>query len=363
MAKTVFMCSSIEPNRHSGVGNVEYELIHGLRSRGIGVKEFFPAPLKTTALTDFYYGLRLQGRARGAGCDVIHCHTDMSWNTEGAFRTFHGCTALGEHFYKQERPHALMPRHKQAVYFAAHKLFEKKCGRKNYCLAVSDYVRNALVKYYGAEPERCTTVYNGIDAGFFKPDGKAGSSFRKQHGIDESAFVLTWVGHAEFNKGIHYLIELMNAVAADKKMKDAVFVLRTPASEKQLLEKGLDGQALKKVVLAKTQPDLRGFYNAADVHILTSVYEPFCLTLLEAMACGKPVVASDSGGHSEIIPEKAGFLTPVRDVPAMKRAVAELKESGRGRKKMGGEARKTVLKGFTVKHMTENTLEAYRKWR
>src|SRR3989344_4833628 len=188
----VLMCSAVAPNRHSGVGNVEHDLITGLRAQKVRVKEFFPHLKRSVSLTDFYYGLRLKEQA--AGCDVIHCHTDMSWNTPGAFRTFHGVSALGEAYYRQERAPALIPRHKQALYFGIHKALEKRCAKYNYCIAVSDYVRSALIEYYGAKPENTVTLYNGIDASFFKPDAKHGREFRKQNGLAEGDFVLSWVG-------------------------------------------------------------------------------------------------------------------------------------------------------------------------
>lgn len=354
----VLMTSSVEPSLSSGVGSVEYSLISGLRAKGVQVKEYFPR-MRSIAVTDFFKGLSLSKHARN--CDLIHAHTDISWNTRGALRTFHGVAALGEKFYRQERQHALMPAHKQKAYFIAHKALEAACVLKNKCIAVSEYVKNALMQFYGASEENVATIYNGIDAREFKPDKKAGRAFRAKNNISEDAFLLTWVGHAEFNKGLHYLIELMNIVALDKKMKEVVLAVRSPLDKAQLRFHRMSAKALENTLCIPLQHSLRAFYNASDAHLLTSVYEPFCLTLLEAMACGKPVIATRSGGHEEIITPGAGILLQLRDVKAMKNALAELVEDSGKRKKMGDEARKVILRGFTKEHMVEKTLDYYQQ--
>ncbi|MBI3587825.1 glycosyltransferase family 4 protein [Candidatus Micrarchaeota archaeon] len=354
----ILMTSSVAPTLHSGVGSVEWNLIEQLRRKGVGVGEYFPR-LSSMALTDFYAGLRLSKRAGELGCDVIHGHTDITWNTPDAFRTFHGVAALGEKFYREEREHALMPRHKQKAYFVLHKAFESRSAKKNINIAVSNYVRDALIRYCGAPPERTATVYNGIDAKTFSPNRKSGGEFRSRHGIPQNAIVLTWVGHLEFNKGIAYLVRLANELVHRHEIH---FAIRSPAGKEDLLSRGLDSSCLNRITLLGMQEDLASFYNAGDIHLLTSVYEPFCLTLLEAMSCGKPVVASRSGGHGESITPQSGFLTPLRDSGAMAEKVAELAESDSMRKRMGAEARRVILRGYTKEIMAGNYIKAYKRF-
>ncbi len=353
----VLMTSSVKPSLHSGVGSVEHNLIEGLRAKGVEVREYFPQ-MRSIVATDFLKGIA-SVRMHGRGCDLIHSHTDISWNTGRAMRTFHGVAALGEKFYREEKPYALMPEAKQAAYFVAHKALERICTRRNKCISVSNYVKHALVKLYGAKEENVTTIYNGIDARTFSPDAKACGDFRSEHKVPEGAVLLTWVGHAEFNKGLHYLIETMNLLANDRKARDVFLAIRSPLSKPELAARGMGDAAIEKTICVPVQSSLAGFYNASDVHLLSSVYEPFCLTLLEAMACGKPVIASDSGGHTEVIPETAGIITPLRNAGAMKDAVIELAASDSLRRKMGGEARKVIESGFTKEHMVQNTMNYY----
>jgi glycosyltransferase involved in cell wall biosynthesis len=330
----------------------------GLRAAGLQVDGFFPSG-RSMAMADFTYGLKLPKKAKAY--DIVHAHTDISWNTAGAIRTFHGVAALGEHYYRQKPAEGLMPWHKQEPYFVIHKSLERASARANKCVAVSDYVKDALVKYYGAREDNVTTVYNGIDSKRFSPDAKAGQEFRARHKIPSNAMLLTWVGHAEFNKGIDYLISAFNQVVADKHGKGIALALRSPLDKHGLMKRGMTAEAVERVFPVPIEKSLAGFYNASDIHLLSSVYEPFCLTLLEAMSCEKPVIASDSGGHAEIISKREGRITPLRDAKAMALAVLELANDRRARSAMGRSARKLILSGFTKEHMVKRTLAHYRE--
>jgi len=82
------------------------------------------------------------------------------------------------------------------------------------------------------------------------------------------------------------------------------------------------------------------FWNSVDVAVVPSLYEPFGLVALEALACGVPVVATTAGGLKEIVEDgKSGLLVPPGDAPALARALLALLTNGSLRTKLAEDAR------------------------
>lgn len=101
--------------------------------------------------------------------------------------------------------------------------------------------------------------------------------------------------------------------------------------------------------IGKRQPEcLRYYYSAADVAVTTPWYEPFGLTPLEAMACGRPVIGSAVGGITFTIKDgETGLLVPPRDPEALAAALQRLFDQPVLRKRMGLAARKRVQREFS----------------
>ncbi|MDI6707973.1 MAG: glycosyltransferase family 4 protein, partial [Candidatus Thermoplasmatota archaeon] len=101
-------------------------------------------------------------------------------------------------------------------------------------------------------------------------------------------------------------------------------------------------------------------YSACDVFVLPSEYEAFGIVLLEAMACGKPCVATDVGGVSEIVDEKTGVLVDYGDRDGLAHAIIDLLGSERKRNEMGMAGREKVRTRFTWDKTVDALEETYR---
>jgi glycosyltransferase involved in cell wall biosynthesis len=109
-----------------------------------------------------------------------------------------------------------------------------------------------------------------------------------------------------------------------------------------------------------TREDLVQAYQEAAVCILPSTWENFSYTLLEAMACGTPVIACNSGGSPELIENGvSGFLIPVNDSTALVSRVAELLTQPSLRKAMGDNARRRIEESFSVERILPKMIAAY----
>lgn len=348
--KNVLMCSCIKPSKDGGVPNVEYYTIKGLRELDYTVTEYFPY-FKGKFITDLKESFSKKLHFNG----IIHCHTNMCWNNKKAIRTFHGCSALGEEIANKEKENVLKKGFGGKIYLLINKLMEQQSAKNNYCITVSQYVADALEKYYNTPKEKIKVVHNGVNSDFFKPSKQKRETFRKSLGIKDK-FVVTWTGHFEFNKGINYLCNIINQL---EPQKNIVFLVRSSVKKSNIPEKFKKSLSKKNVIYLEHGLNMDEFYNAGDLHLLTSTYEPFCLTILEAMCCEKTVIATNQGGHTEAITKNNGFLFNYYETDKISEKILTLSKNKKLLKKMGKNGRKRILSNFTYKHMTNKTIQAY----
>jgi glycosyltransferase involved in cell wall biosynthesis len=109
------------------------------------------------------------------------------------------------------------------------------------------------------------------------------------------------------------------------------------------------------------QDDVVPYLNAMDVFALPSLFEALPFSVLEAMACGKPVVATDVGGVREIIQDgKSGFLIQRGDTEALVECIQKLADDRGLRERLGRDARELVVKEYSERQMLEKTMDVYR---
>lgn len=188
-------------------------------------------------------------------------------------------------------------------------------------LTVSEAMRTTAIDRYGAPAEKVRTIVNGIDTGVFHPRDRA--AMRARLGVPADARLVTYVGRFVESKG---LLELFAAFAG--------IAGRDPAARLALVGDGVmrdqlpallqdHGLASRVHVPGGLEPDAVGdWIGASDVLTLPSWSEGYPNVLVEAIACGCPVVATDVGGAREIVDETSGILVPARDVDALQRALA-----------------------------------------
>lgn len=202
-------------------------------------------------------------------------------------------------------------------------------------------------QFLGLEPSaasKLSVIHNGIDAQKFFPSDKERMQIRRELGWDESMHVVGTVGRLSPEKGMNYFVAAANEIA---QTRPAVrFVIVGDGPERAALQAIANPDAIRFVGVRE---DVTAWLNAMDVFALTSVADAFPLVVIEAMACGLPVVASKVGGLPEIVLDgETGLLTPPRDVSALARAMAALMgDESRGRA-LGAAGRDRVEKHFML---------------
>lgn len=226
-----------------------------------------------------------------------------------------------------------------------------------------------MIDLYGAPHDRIDCVPCGFDPAEFSHDPKARSSL----GLDRGEFVVLQLGRMVARKGVdnvirgvaalshHYGVDArLMVVGGDGPTPDPV---RTPELGRLMEVARREGIA-DRVVFSGSRPrrSLRTYYSAADVFVTTPWYEPFGITPLEAMACGRPVVGSAVGGlKSTIVDGRTGYLVPARDPEALAERLASLARSPGLARRMGRAGRRRVVQRYTWQRVVDELVVVYER--
>jgi glycosyltransferase involved in cell wall biosynthesis len=219
-------------------------------------------------------------------------------------------------------------------------------------VAVSQAVKESVVAYDRIPPRKIQVIYNGIDLSSFKGDFKD-SDLRQKFGVKPEDFLIGVVARLEEQKGHIYLFRALRRLMPDFPQIKVLVVgdgtLR-PVLEAQVMEMGLSEQ----VLFAGTRKDILEILATLDLFILPSLWEGFSIALLEAMAMGRPVIATSVGGASEAIRSgHDGLLVPPGEESSLVTAVREALLDPRRYEEMGRRGKETVGRQFTVaQHLT-----------
>jgi len=210
-------------------------------------------------------------------------------------------------------------------------------------------------------PDSWRVVHNGIDVDYFAPapSGSSRPDFPADLGLDGRSVVTVLAALRDF-KGIRHAVAAWPAVVA--RYPDARLLLvgsgpEEPALRSQVAAAGLTGS----VVFAGMRSDVPEVLRASDVVLLPSIHgENLPTVLMEAGACGRPVVASDVGGISDIVADgETGLLVPPGSVPGVAAAVLRLLDDPALAARMGAAGRRRVEERFDARRWAGHLREVY----
>lgn len=189
--------------------------------------------------------------------------------------------------------------------------------RADRIVAVSEPLREAAIDF-GAAPDRVDLVPNGIDRERFRPRDRAEA--RRRLGLDVNGSVILYVGNIELHKGV---VELVRAVAALRKRRDvSLIMLGGGPRVDECLRLSAELDAGVRLMGQRHHDEVPHWLAACDVLALPSWNEGTANVLLEALACGRRVVATRVGGTPHVVrSELHGELVPVRSPAALSRAL------------------------------------------
>ncbi len=236
-------------------------------------------------------------------------------------------------------------------------LFNFIWPRADRVIAISHAVKDWLIKERAVPDEKVSVIHYGIEPERFS---LSQSDLKRQWALDDKLVIGT-IGRLEPRKGYDCLL---HAIAELKKIVPGVSLViagHDPWGYGKELESLIDRLNLRKEVrLVGFQSDIAAFLSAIDVFAFATQSEGFGQVVIEAMAAGKPVVASKIAPLTEIIREgETGFLVPRDDPRAMANAIAWLFTHPEQAQEMGKHGQARVYSHFSAGKMAEETLLLY----
>jgi glycosyltransferase involved in cell wall biosynthesis len=225
----------------------------------------------------------------------------------------------------------------------------------NAVVAVSESTRDALVEY-GIPGGLVTLINNGVDTELFVP-GQS-DALRGELGLSADQTIFGSVGNIRKPKSYDILIQAAARVL--KERPDAVFVVAGSGSEEQLAPLRALCASLKienRVYFLGMRPATAQLYQAFDIFVSSSSSEGLPLSMLEAMACGRPIVATASGGAQQALGKcERGIVVPVGAIDELADAMIKMAADSQMRLGYAEAARDHVVKNYSL----QSTLGTYR---
>lgn len=234
----------------------------------------------------------------------------------------------------------------------------------NTIICVSEFDYAIAAKEHVAPTKKLVQIHNGIDAArqlFLDKNSAREKLFSKIKITPKNYFVIGTIAEYTKNKGLLYLIEAAEHII--KVESNAIFLLVGWGEEKKFLEDQIAYRQLTNhVFLVDYLPEAFTYLKAFDVFILPSTKEGFAYTLLEASLAELPIITTRVGGNPEIIENlKNGILVRPGSPEEIINAISHLLGDSTDQTSLGTEARKKVIRDFSITSMIALTEAAYRR--
>ncbi|MGD0883764.1 MAG: glycosyltransferase family 4 protein [Thermodesulfovibrionales bacterium] len=221
-------------------------------------------------------------------------------------------------------------------------------------IAVSSAVEKALIQS-GVSRGKIEVIYNSIALERFSPDLIDRDAVRKELGIDSDTIVVGTAGKLNPGKGVFDLLSAVHNLMGKYSAAKLMFVGDGP--ERNELEEEAESLSMRdRVIFTGMRKDIERMYAAMDIFVLpSSCQEAFGMVLIEAMAMGKPVIATAVGGIPEVIENEVnGILVPPQDTNALAHAILRYMDDRTFADRVALEGRKSVEDKFSDKAMGDH---------
>jgi len=313
--------------------------VHTLRARG----KFDPLALR-----------RLVEVLRNGNFDIVHSHL---------FRAdIYAGLALGQ--LGKQRPMLVSTRHNDDRFFLnpfvgiAHYVLSTQ---QDMIIAISDHIARFTVARGVRHPSRVRRVYHGLETFDTLGLQREALALRAELGVAPDDFLIGNVGRLVPQKGQRHLVLAM-PMLLERVPRARALIVGAGALDTYL--RGLidDMGLADRVHVLGARRDVPTVMHALDAFVMPSIWEGFGLVLLEAMAAGRPIVASRAATIPEVVVDgETGLLVPPGDPPALADALAQLAEDPALAHSMGEAGRLRLHERFSVTKMVGDTEGLYRE--
>ena len=208
------------------------------------------------------------------------------------------------------------------------------------------------------------TLLNGVNVQSFERNNlNQNSTIRKQYGISNKSILVGTVAVFRFQKRLDIWLEIMKA-ATDKNPNIYGIIVGAGILEPEIYAKHAALNLEGKVFFTGLQTEVKPYYEAMDIFMMTSSFEGLPIALLEAMSMGCAIVSTDAGGIKEVIQNNEnGLLVPVDKWNDLSNSLCTLAENHEKLKYFQIEARNSVVKKFSIGNMVTQLESIYTQYR
>ncbi|MGR3174885.1 MAG: glycosyltransferase [Candidatus Scalindua sp.] len=225
-------------------------------------------------------------------------------------------------------------------------------------ICVSDIVKKFANETQRINAKKLITIHNGLDSEYTVSE-KRTSGLRKVLDIPADHSIICTIAHMEEHKGIKYLLESASLLLQSR--NDISFLLVGEGALKEELKiLSTDLKIEKNVIFTGERSDIPEILSLTDIFVLPSLREGMPLSILEAMDCGKPIIATNVGGVPEIVKDGVnGILVSPKDPEALYSAMNELLDDRKRQEKMGRNGKRVCNESFSSKTMVGKIEDLY----
>jgi len=324
-----------------------------IREEGLGLVDLDVIRREIRPLWDFRGLTRLAAFLAKSPYSIVHTHTSKP----GIFGTLAARRAGIPGVIHTVH---LFPFHEEtgkvvtAAYVAAQRLAARWCDR---IVTVSDYQRDWALRQGIGRPEQIVSIPNGVSVERARPAGSK-EQIRAEVGIGDAFMVLS-TGRLAEQKGLEYLIRAAASVRSELPGIKIVLAGAGPL-ERKLAKLVSDLGLGDTVLLLGFRADVGSLLAACDLVVLPSLWEGLSISLLEAMAAGKPVVTTTLGSNREVTADgKTAVLVPPKDPASLADAIRALALDPAQLEELGRRGLEMQRERYTMRRMVDAYSEEY----
>jgi len=299
---------------------------------------------------DYWYPLKLARLLKSEGIQILHLHNSTAF----FYGTIAGKIARIPAIIYTEHARDSLPDVRIRITEKVLSYFIDKA------VVVADYLKHNLIKYQWFNPLKITVIPNGVDEEEFK-DLPEGERVKRELGLSPDQKVIGMIARLDPIKNHWCLLRAMQRIAREFQNVVLLIVGDGPLKEElisMIRDYGLQG----RVFLLGARDDIPRILTAIDIFVICSKSEGLPMTLIEAMASGKAIVASRIGGIPEIIKNKInGILVSSGNPEELAESISSLINKPELMEELGLVAKKTFCSRFTLQSMVQSYEDIYMK--
>ena len=292
--------------------------------------------------------------------DIVHTHGDYTAFADVI--TSHFCEAEGVERLRRQGTGVTLGERLQRRGTALLERGVVGLSRGKPLIVLSERMKREFLSHYGHLQERLFVIPSGVDTVRYSPANVPlyRDEIRRRHGVPEANALLLFVGGYWERKGVAQAIKALARLRSSDVALMVVGRGNIPHYRELARREGVE----KRVVFTEPTEQTWKYYAASDVFLLPTLYEPFGLVILEAMAAGLPVLVSGEAGAAELVRDgtDALLLEDAGDVDEIAAKLELLLTDAGLRRRLGEQARRTALCHTWCK-VAQRTVEIYQRAR